>query len=58
VVVNVIRVGKGGRGGRKGGKDGGIGASNGRSATVVVMYTLRRGEEGKLDGPINKKVWG
>jgi hypothetical protein len=24
---------------------------------VVVMYTLRRGEDGKLHGPINKKVW-
>ncbi|HID75215.1 MAG TPA: hypothetical protein EYP56_04375 [Planctomycetaceae bacterium] len=25
---------------------------------MVVMETLRRGEEGKLHGPINKKVWG
>ena len=24
---------------------------------VVVMYTLRRGEDGRLHGPINKKVW-
>ena len=24
---------------------------------VVVMYTLKRGDDGKLHGPINKKVW-
>ena len=24
---------------------------------VVVMYTLRRGPDGKLHGPINKKTW-
>ena len=33
-------------------------SKNGRSITLVVMYTLRRGEDGKLHGPINKKVWG
>lgn len=31
---------------------------NGRSATLVVMYTLRRGEDGLLHGPVNKRVWG
>ncbi len=30
----------------------------GRSATLVVMYTLRRGADGLLHGPINKRVWG
>jgi hypothetical protein len=31
---------------------------NGRSATLVVMYTLRRGADGLLHGPVNKRVWG
>jgi hypothetical protein len=31
---------------------------NGRSITLVVMYTLKRDQEGKLHGPINKLVWG
>jgi len=30
---------------------------NGRSITIVVMYTLRRGDDGLLHGPINKIVW-
>jgi hypothetical protein len=33
-------------------------SKNGRSATLVVMYTLVRGEDGRLHGPINKKVYG
>jgi hypothetical protein len=33
-------------------------SKNGRSATLVVMYTLERGEDGQLHGPINKKVFG
>ena len=33
-------------------------SKNGRSVTLVVMYTLRRGPDGLLHGPINKKVWG
>jgi hypothetical protein len=33
-------------------------SKNGRGATLVVMYTLRRGEDGRLHGPINKKVFG
>src|SRR6266849_5194962 len=32
-------------------------SKNGREATVVVMYTLKRGDDGKLHGPINKKIW-
>jgi hypothetical protein len=33
-------------------------SKNGREVTVVVMYTLKRGADGKLHGPINKKIWG
>lgn len=33
-------------------------SKNGKEVTVVVMYTLKRGADGKLHGPINKKVWG
>jgi hypothetical protein len=33
-------------------------SKNGRSITLVVMYTLKRGEDGRLHGPINKIVWG
>ncbi len=33
-------------------------SKNGKEAMVLVMYTLRRGADGKLHGPINKKVWG
>jgi hypothetical protein len=33
-------------------------SKNGRSATLVVMYTLRRGEDGRLHGPLHKKVFG
>jgi hypothetical protein len=32
-------------------------SKNGKEAMVVVMYTLRHGPDGKLHGPINKKVW-
>jgi hypothetical protein len=31
---------------------------NGKEVTVVVMYTLERGKDGKLHGPRNKKVYG
>jgi len=31
---------------------------NGRSITLVAIYTLKRGEDGLLHGPINKQVWG
>jgi hypothetical protein len=33
-------------------------SKNGKSATLVAMYTLRRGADGKLHGPVNKRVWG
>jgi hypothetical protein len=32
-------------------------SKNGKEVVVVVMYTLKRGDDGKLHGPINKKVW-
>ncbi len=51
-----------GRGRRKGKKKTrkkrGHNSKNGRSATLVAMYTLRRGKDGKLHGPVNKKIWG
>jgi hypothetical protein len=49
---------KRGRRGRKKRRKKGDKSKNGRSATLVVMYTLRRGEDGRLHGPINKKVFG
>lgn len=33
-------------------------SKNGRSITLVVMYTLKRSADGRLHGPINKRVWG
>ncbi len=32
-------------------------SKNGRSITIVVMYTLKRGTDGLLHGPVNKIVW-
>ena len=32
-------------------------SKNGKEVIVVVMYTLRRDPDGKLHGPINKKIW-
>ena len=32
-------------------------SKNGKEVMLVVMYTLRRGADGKRHGPINKKVW-
>lgn len=32
-------------------------SKNGKMATIVVMYTLQYEEDGKLEGPINKKVY-
>jgi hypothetical protein len=32
-------------------------SKNGKMSTIVVMYTLRRSEDGSLQGPINKKVY-
>jgi hypothetical protein len=45
------------RGSRKRRKKGDK-SKNGKQAMLVVMYTLKRGEDGKLHGPINKKEWG
>jgi Uncharacterised protein family (UPF0236) len=33
-------------------------SKNGKSATLAAIYTLRRGADGKLHGPVNKRVWG
>jgi hypothetical protein len=46
------------RRGRKRRRKKGDKSKNGRSATLVVMYTLRRGADGRLHGPCNKKVYG
>ena len=32
-------------------------SKNGKEVMLVVLYTLKRGDDGKLHGPINKKVW-
>jgi len=32
-------------------------SKNGKMTTVVVIYTLKRNEDGLLEGPINKKVY-
>jgi hypothetical protein len=32
-------------------------SKNGKEAMVVVMYTLQRGDDGKLHGPIHKKLY-
>ncbi len=32
-------------------------AKNGKMATIVVMYTLRKSADGTLEGPLNKKVY-
>lgn len=32
-------------------------SKHGKEAVVVVMYTLRRGEDGQLHGPLNKKIY-
>ena len=32
-------------------------SKNGKEVMVVVMYTLRRGDDGRRHGPIHKKVW-
>src|SRR5262249_13503196 len=46
------------RRGRKKRRKKGDKSKNGRSATLVVMYTLRRGEDGRWHGPVHKKVYG
>jgi len=32
-------------------------SKNGKEVVVVVMYTLKRGEDGRLHGPRNKRSW-
>jgi uncharacterized protein (DUF2147 family) len=32
-------------------------SKNGKEVIVVVMYTLKRGEDGQLHGPLNKKMY-
>lgn len=32
-------------------------SKNGKEVVVIVMYTLKRGDDGKLHGPINKRIW-
>ncbi|MCA1819136.1 MAG: hypothetical protein LC620_03650 [Halobacteriales archaeon] len=32
-------------------------SKNGKEVVLVVLYALKRGADGKLHGPINKKVW-
>lgn len=32
-------------------------SKNGKMATIVVMYTLKRSSDGMLEGPLNKKVY-
>lgn len=32
-------------------------SKNGKEVMVVVVYTLRRSDDGRLHGPVNKKVW-
>jgi hypothetical protein len=46
------------RRGRRQRRNKGDKSKNGRNATLVVMYTLRRDADGRLHGPINKKVFG
>jgi hypothetical protein len=43
--------------GRKKRRKKGDKSKNGKEVMVVVMYTLRLGPDGKLHGPLNKKVW-
>jgi hypothetical protein len=46
------------RRGRKGRRKKGDKSKNGKEVVLVVMYTLRRGEDGRLHGPLHKQVWG
>jgi Uncharacterised protein family (UPF0236) len=43
--------------GRKKRRKRGDKSKNGKEVIVVVMYTLQRGEDGKLHGPRNKKIY-
>lgn len=43
--------------GRKKRRKKGAKSKNGKEVVVVVMYTLQRGDDGKLHGPLNKKLY-
>lgn len=43
--------------GRKKRRQKGDKSKNGKEVVVVVMYTLQAGDDGKLHGPINKKLY-
>lgn len=43
--------------GRKKRKKKGDKSKNAKMATIIVIYTLKRGEDGRLEGPVNKKVY-
>lgn len=43
--------------GRKKRKKKGDKSKNAKMATLIVIYSLKRGEDGRLEGPINKKVY-
>jgi hypothetical protein len=45
------------RGGKKRRKKGDK-SKNGKEVSVLVMYTLKRGADGLLHGPVNKRIWG
>ncbi len=46
------------RRGRKKRRKKGDKSKNGKEVVLVVLYTRRRGEDGRLHGPLHKKVWG
>ena len=46
------------RRGKKSRRKKGDKSKNGRSITLAAIYTLKKGPDGKLHGPINKKIWG
>lgn len=50
------RAKRGARGSKKRRKKGDK-SKNGKEVTVVVMYTLKKGEDGCLHGPVNKKLY-
>jgi hypothetical protein len=43
--------------GRKKRRKKGDKSKNGKEVSVVVMYTLKRGKDGRLHGPMNKKMY-
>jgi hypothetical protein len=45
------------RRGRKKRRQKGDKAKNGKMATIVVLYTLRKSADGTLEGPVNKQVY-